>query len=85
MLKTIGLLNIIGAQGGFKASQEIIDLCLSKSGQVATVIAALKEKAVVQYRKFSSEYRVWQGSDFDIEAAIEEEHSKLKNLALAET
>ncbi|WP_260291224.1 hypothetical protein [Sedimenticola hydrogenitrophicus] len=85
LLKTIGLLNIVGAQGGFKASNEVIELCLPNGGQIQSVISRLKKKAVLQYRKFSSEFRVWQGSDFDIDAAVEEERAKLKNLKLAQT
>ena len=36
------------------------------------------------YRKFSGEYRVWQGSDFDLDAAVEEELSKIGRFDLAE-
>jgi hypothetical protein len=85
LLKTIGLLNIVGAQGGFKASQEVVNLCQPDQLQVASVVEDLKKRAVLQFRKFSSEYRVWQGSDFDIDAALEEERGKLKNIKLAET
>lgn len=73
LLKTIGLLNIIGAQGGFKASKNIVGLC-SNSTKAATLAAnALIESSVLQFRKFSNEYRVWQGSDFDLEAAVRDE------------
>ncbi|MES9901840.1 MAG: hypothetical protein ABW168_04040 [Sedimenticola sp.] len=85
LLKAIGLLNIIGAQGGFKASQEVVSLCLADEKQIPSVASDLKKKAVVQFRKFSSEYRVWQGSDFDIDAVVEEGRGKLKNIKLAET
>jgi hypothetical protein len=85
ILKTVGLLNIIGAQGGLKASQEVVGLCLPDEKKVTTAVNALKNKALVQYRKFSSEYRVWQGSDFDIDAAVDEERGKLKTLELADT
>ena len=37
-----------------------------------------------EYRKFSGEYRVWQGSDFDLDAAVEEELSKIGRFELAE-
>ncbi len=73
LLKTIGLLNIIGAQGGFKASRNIVSLCTT-SKKAATIVAnALIESSVLQFRKFSNEYRVWQGSDFDLDAAVHDE------------
>ena len=73
LLKTIGLLNIIGAQGGFKPSKTIVSLCMTSKKATTMVTDALIEKSVLQFRKFSNEYRVWQGSDFDLDAAIKNE------------
>ena len=84
LLKTIGLLNIVGAQGGFKAGRDIIELCLSTKRAVKKAICSLSEKSIIQFRKFSGEYRVWQGSDFDVDAAVEEELAKLGQFSLAE-
>lgn len=70
LIKSIGLFNIIGAQGGFKASSELVSLCLPKSENTEAVLAQLAKKSVLKYQKFSLEYRVWQGSDFDLETAI---------------
>ena len=84
LLKTIGLLNIIGAQGGFKASKEVVGLCLPTASTAGRAAQSLLDRSIIQYRKFSSEYRVWQGSDFDIDAAVEEELNKLGQFELAE-
>ena len=84
LLKTIGLLNIIGAQGGLKASKEVVGLCLPTASAAGHAAQSLLDKSIIQYRKFSSEYRVWQGSDFDIDAAVEEELNKLGQFELAE-
>lgn len=73
MLKTIGLLNIIGAQGGFKASKIIVSLCATSKKAATIAVNSLIESSVVQFRKFSNEYRVWQGSDFDLDAAVHDE------------
>ncbi|AOE49511.1 hypothetical protein [Kangiella sediminilitoris] len=82
LLKTIGLLNIIGAHGGLKASKNLLKSLYSKS--VSTSLKTLEERSVVQFRRFSSEYRVWQGSDFDIELALQEELSNLGQFSLSE-
>jgi len=84
ILKTIGLLNIIGAQGNFKASSELIELSLPSEKSVKKALKGLTQKSTIQYRKFSSEYRVWQGSDFDLEGHVREETSKLGAFNLAE-
>ena len=80
LLKTIGLFNIIGAQGNFRASPEIITLCEPDP----EVLQALVDNSVITYRKFNNEYRVWQGSDFDLEAALQEEITQLGRIELAQ-
>ncbi|ALQ51113.1 hypothetical protein [Nitrosomonas ureae] len=85
LLKTIGLLNIIGAQGGLKASKEIIALC--GNGNEKTInhtLDSLQEKSIITYRKYNSEYRVWQGSDFDLEASVQEQKAQMTGAQLAE-
>ena len=77
LLKAIGLLNISGAHGGLKASKEIISLCLPKKIAANEAAKQLLNKSLIQYRKYSSEYRVWQGSDFDIDLAVQDELNQL--------
>ncbi len=82
LLKTIGLLNIIGAQGGFKASKNIVSLCTTSKKAATLVTDTLIENSVLQFRKFSNEYRVWQGSDFDLDAAIKNELDQIGHFEL---
>ncbi len=84
LLKTIGLLNIINAQGGFKASKEILAICLSTRKAAKQVCETLCEKSIISYKGFNHEYRVWQGSDFDLEAAIIEQQQSLGFISLSE-
>ncbi|WP_020160008.1 hypothetical protein [Methylobacter marinus] len=85
LLKTIGLFNIIGRQAGFKASNELLELCFPKSVNVQELLARLQDKSIINYRKYSSEYRVWEGSDFDLESAVIETTQQLGRIDLAET
>ena len=84
ILKVIGLLNIIGTHGNFKASEELIGLCFSDKRKAEITLKELQNKSIVQFRIFSSEYRVWQGSDFDLDERVEEELTKLGRFELAE-
>ena len=84
LLKTVGLLNIIGAQGGFKASKDLVKLCIPSATNIDSISKKLLDKSVVQFRKFSGEYRVWQGSDFDLDTAIEEEVRQLGKYSLSD-
>ena len=86
ILKTIGLLNIIGAQGGLKASKEIMALCGDSNENIINhALELLQKKSIITYRKFNAEYRVWQGSDFDLEASVQEQKAQMINLHLADT
>ena len=83
LLKTIGILNIIGIKGNLKASKAILETCAQSGTNTSSVIKSLVNKSIITYRKFSGEYRVWQGSDFDLENAVEEELSNLGEFPLA--
>jgi hypothetical protein len=83
-LKTIGLLNIIGSKGGFKPSGELLKTILDLNGNgISDSILELEKQSVITYRKYSGEYRVWQGSDFDLEEALQVQRSNLGKFALA--
>lgn len=84
LLKTIGILNIIGAKGGFKPSKSILEICIPKKAQFSKSISNLKDKSVINFRRYSGEFRVWQGSDFDLEEATQEELNNLGTFVLAD-
>lgn len=71
ILKTIGLFNIMGAQGNFKPSDKVLRLTSDKP--IKKGLGKLLDKSLICYRKFNQEYRVWQGSDFDLESLIREQ------------
>ncbi len=84
LLKTIGLINIIGAHGGLKASLELLKISTKlKPKQLALTVKELQKKSLIQFRKFNDEYRVWQGSDFDIEEAVQLEMEQLHGLEVS--
>jgi hypothetical protein len=39
-------------------------------GELRAALGALVARKIVVFRKFSNEYRIWQGSDFDFDAAL---------------
>ncbi|MBF0370336.1 MAG: hypothetical protein HQL52_12860 [Magnetococcales bacterium] len=85
LVKTIGLLNIIGAHGALKASKGLLSHCLPTPERVQEALAVLEAKAIIQFRHYSGEYRVWQGSDFDLEGALEDARNQVGRIELAES
>lgn len=94
VLKTIGVLNLVTSTGKFRATPELVALALCDSPNDAKgqkhwqkVIQHLKQKKLITHRKTQDELRIWQGSDFDVEAAIQEQieqsHTSLAELLTA--
>ena len=84
LLKTIGLLNIVGARAGFKPSKDLLGTLGLNTAKLNKALRVLKEKSIITFRKFSNEYRVWQGSDFDIELRVQEELANIGNFSIAD-
>jgi hypothetical protein len=84
LLKTIGLFNIIGRQADFKASNEILKLCFPKSLDIEQLLQKLQNKSIINFRKYSSEFRIWEGSDFDLDSAVIETTQQIGQFNLAD-
>ena len=82
LIKSIGLLNIVGVRGGFKASADMLKLIFRERFEDA--IEILVKKSLVVFRRYSQEYAVWQGSDFDLDGATEKAKNEIGQFSLAE-
>ncbi|MEI6414963.1 MAG: hypothetical protein WCP34_11990, partial [Pseudomonadota bacterium] len=80
LLKTIGLLNLIGAQRGLKASQALLRALFGDATD--GLLAKLENASLIHLRQFSQEYRVWQGSDFDLAGALRQAADEVAALPL---
>jgi hypothetical protein len=82
LLKTIGLLNLIGAQRGLKASPPILQLLFGQATD--GLLEALETASIIHFRHYSQEYRVWQGSDFDLRSALQQAMAEQASLSLVD-
>ncbi len=83
LLKTIGLLNLIGAQRGLKASLVVLELLFGAA--VSEWLELLETGSIIHFRHYSEEYRVWQGSDFDLPSAIQQVMAEQAAVPLVDT
>ena len=82
VLKTIGLIDLFRERSGLVASLPLLQAALQGSAQgeghskdqVKAALDELVESSLVIYRKFTGGYGIFEGSDFDIEQAVEEAH-----------
>ena len=77
-LKVIGTFNLLASAGPLRAGRSLVLMGLQSRPDSKTersrwsrVLNGLVKRGVVAYRQQVDEYRVWEGSDFDIDAATE--------------
>jgi len=89
VLKSIGLLGLVGDASRISASREAMQLALVSPSrsvqQVDNAIRSLESKRLVVFRRFRNAYRLWEGSDIDINERLEEAYQTLppQSVALA--
>ncbi len=78
-LKVVGTLNLVGSSGPIRASKALcVAALLDRPGDAeemqrwGSVLENLHVRGVLTYRQQVDEYRLWEGSDFDVEEAVRE-------------
>jgi len=91
LLKIIGLLNLISGLLGFRASEKLLSYAVfqpfsenKKFEFVKNVVRNLNQKGILIYREYADEYRLWEGTDFDIVSAMKEQRERLSAQPLVE-
>jgi hypothetical protein len=76
-LKTIGILNLVTSTGALRATPQLVTLALCNRADDKTeqkhwqdIIKKLQQNGLITYRSQLDELRIWEGSDFNVEAAI---------------
>lgn len=80
VLKTIAILNLVSTGGPLRASADVLRFASDGSleeGFFERAVDRLEERSLITYRRFADEYRVWQGSDFDIAEAVAAHRDRL--------
>ena len=82
--KTIAVLNLVAARRGLRADIGVIEaVCTGPSAsprQISAVrdaLDALVARGLIFWRQFAGEYRIWQGSDVDLDAIVADERDRL--------
>ena len=82
-LKAVGLLNLVTGLEGMRASTELVHIALSTSQRGISLSAtkkqldALAKKGYITFREFAGEWRIWEGSDIDLDSLIGEMRSQI--------
>ncbi len=93
VLRTIGMLNLIDEDGALRATSSMIHFALREpaEGTDPKAFAALEDqlnilvaRGFLVHRNFNGEYRLWRGTDVDIDGRLREAHNHLDNTAVAQ-
>jgi RNAse (barnase) inhibitor barstar len=78
IVQTVALLNVLSEICPIRATAQTIRCAVSTSASVEEDLELLRQQSVVTYRRLDNSYRVWEGSDVDIEARMNEGRRKLQ-------
>lgn len=78
VLQTVALLDLLRERSGLSATPEIIATAIdSEPVAVKAALDALVQRSAIVFRRHLSAYGVYAGSDFDIEAAIDDARKQM--------
>ena len=81
LVKSVAVLNLISTAGSIRASLPVLSLVNSSAKRI---IERLKSIGLVNYREFADEYRIWHGSDVDIDNLVIHAYLREQQIPLAE-
>lgn len=89
ILKTVGLLNMMGNALGLRASADLVSYALSTTdsssdGHWRERLNNLEARGFLTFRSFADEYRLWQGSDVDLRGRVADAREQLRSINAAD-
>jgi hypothetical protein len=86
LLKTVGVFNLISSGGALRASRDLLEFSLVGENQtflnvpeLDKAVEELEASGLLTYREFADEYRIWQGSDFDLKGQVKSAAERLSS------
>lgn len=79
LLKTIAVIDIFKGRSGLAASQNLLEMCGFKD-TLPALLKDLKKWALVRFKKYNESFSIFEGSDFDIEDAIDDAIRKVDSV-----
>ncbi len=82
LLKTIGLVNLFKERSGLAPSLELLKVALLEHSpqEIGRALNDLLQLSLIIYRRYANAYSIFEGSDFDIEQAVEEAYESIGTL-----
>lgn len=78
VLKVVGLLSTYGSQVGVQPTAGILELSIGNGPSVREAVEFLTDHSYMVYRRHLKAYALWEGSDFDAQAAFQDAMAKVR-------
>ena len=87
LVRTVAILNVLGDISPLRGTLSLLECSVSNGKQIESDLETLKQQSVLTYRHLDRSYRVWEGSNVDIDEKMKEArlHLKMEGGALYET
>ncbi len=84
VLKCIALMDLFQERSGLVANKELLQSCVQNLSEsdLDKILSKLESQSIVRFKKHKKAFSIWEGSDFDIEVAIESADSQASGLDL---
>ena len=79
VLKTVGLLGMLGDHVGLRASAEIVAACVDDGSAAERSLERLKRQSALVFRQFRDAFQIWEGSDLDLDDLVVRAEGQLPN------
>ena len=82
LLKIIGLIDLFKERSGLLANRSLLEMSIRDFGpeEIHKALSILQDSSLIIFRKFSDSFSIFEGSDFDIEKAVDDSYSSVGDL-----
>lgn len=77
-LRTVGLLNVLGASTPLKASESALIAVQAQGRDIPETLQGLRRRELLTFRQMDQSYRLWEGGSIDIEALLQKARKQLR-------
>ncbi len=81
IVKAVGILSTLGAFCHLNSTEATVTFAVGdapSSSEVAKTLKSLRDRSILSFRRFNDTYRIWEGSDVDVEERIREGERRIR-------
>lgn len=79
LLRTVGILNVLGPGTPLKTTERILSAVLAQSRDVTETLQGLRRQELLTFRQLDQSFRLWEGGSIDMEALLQKARTQLRS------